>query len=87
MFAAAILGGIGKPIGAIAGGFIIAFSEVMITYPLKKFLKYLHPDNVSPDGLVQLLAVDYKFAVSFVILIVVLLIRPTGIFKGRVIND
>jgi len=72
MFAAAILGGIGKPIGAIAGGFIIAFSEVMITYPLKKLLKYLHPDNVSPE---------------FVILIVVLLIRPTGIFKGRVIND
>jgi branched-chain amino acid transport system permease protein len=87
MFAAAILGGIGKPIGAIAGGFIIAFSEVMITYPLKKFLKYLSPDNIAPDGLVQLLAVDYKFAVSFVILVVVLLIRPTGIFKGRVIND
>ena len=39
-------------------------------------------DNV-PDGLVQLLSTEYKFAVSFVILVVVLLVRPTGIFKGQ----
>ena len=87
MFAAAILGGVGNPVGAILGGFVIAFSEVMITYPLKKLFKYLSPSDTAPEGLVQLLAVDYKFAVSFVILVLVLLIRPTGILKGRVIND
>jgi len=38
-----------------------------------------------PDGLLQLLSTDYKFAISFVILVVVLLVRPTGIFKGKVV--
>ncbi len=31
----------------------------------------------------QLLGTEYKFAVSFVILIVVLLFRPTGLFRGK----
>ncbi len=84
-FAAAIVGGIGKPVGAILGGFVVAFSEVTITYAYKKFLKYLGPDGWAPDGLVQFLSTDYKFAVSFTILVLVLLIRPTGILKGRVI--
>jgi branched-chain amino acid transport system permease protein len=84
-FAAAIVGGIGKPLGAIVGGFVVAFSEVSITYAYKKFLKYIVSDDWAPDGLVQFLATDYKFAVSFIILVVVLLIRPTGILKGRTI--
>ncbi|MDH5187701.1 MAG: branched-chain amino acid ABC transporter permease [Rhodospirillaceae bacterium] len=82
LFAAAIVGGIGKPIGAIAGGFIIAFSEVTVTYAYKKFLTYIVPEGMEPNGLVQLLSTDYKFAVSFIILVVVLLVRPTGIMKG-----
>lgn len=85
IFAAAIVGGIGQPFGAIAGGFIIAFSEVMVTYAYRGFLAYLLPEDWTPPGLVQLLGTDYKFAVSFIILVVVLLIRPTGIFRGRVI--
>ncbi len=85
IFAAAIVGGIGNPLGAIAGGFVVAFSEVTITYAYKKFLRYLLPENLEPDSLVQLLSTDYKFAVSFVILVLVLLIRPTGIFKGKVL--
>jgi len=60
IFASAVVGGIGQPIGAIAGGFM-------------------------PEGLLQVLSVEYKFAISFVILVVVLLIRPTGIFKGKVL--
>ena len=83
IFAAAIVGGLGNPIGAIAGGFVIAFSEVLITYPLKRVLKYLMPENLEPSGLVQLLSTDYKFAVSFSILLIVLLFRPTGLFKGK----
>nr|WP_221892665.1 branched-chain amino acid ABC transporter permease [Pontibrevibacter nitratireducens] len=84
MFAAAIVGGIGNPVGAIAGGFIIAFSEVTVTYAYKRVLDYLIP-WWEPEGLIQLLSTDYKFAVSFVILVVVLLIRPTGLFRGKVI--
>ena len=83
IFAAAIVGGLGSPIGAIAGGFVIAFSEIMVTYAYKKFLKYLVPEGWEPDTLVQLLSTDYKFAVSFLILLLVLLFRPTGILGGR----
>ena len=83
IFASAIVGGLGSPLGAIAGGFVIAFSEVTITYAFKKVLVYLMPDSLEPTGLVQLLSTDYKFAVSFTILIIVLLFKPTGLFKGK----
>ena len=83
IFASAIVGGLGNPIGAIAGGFVIAFSEVTITYAWKKVLGYLMPEGLEPSGLVQLLSTDYKFAVSFVILLIVLLFKPTGLFKGQ----
>jgi branched-chain amino acid transport system permease protein len=83
IFASAIVGGLGNPLGAIAGGYIIAFSEVTVTYAFKKVLGYLMPDHLDPQGLVQLLSTDYKFAVSFAILIIVLLFRPTGLFQGK----
>lgn len=83
IFASAIVGGLGSPIGAIAGGFVIAFSEITITYAWKKVLVYLMPDALEPSGLVQLLSTDYKFAVSFVILLIVLLFKPTGLFAGK----
>ncbi|WBU59345.1 branched-chain amino acid ABC transporter permease [Paracoccus albus] len=81
IFASAIVGGLGSPIGAIAGGFIVAFSEVAITYPWKKVVEYLGFDTGS--SLLQLMSTEYKFAVSFVILIIVLLFRPTGLFRGK----
>ncbi|NCM96433.1 MAG: branched-chain amino acid ABC transporter permease [Rhodobacterales bacterium] len=83
IFAAAIVGGLGSPIGAIAGGFVIAFSEVTVTYAWKKVVTYLVPDSMAPDTLLQLMSTDYKFAVSFSILILVLLFMPTGLFKGK----
>ncbi|MEM7731561.1 MAG: branched-chain amino acid ABC transporter permease [Pseudomonadota bacterium] len=85
IFAAAIVGGLGSPLGAIAGGFVIAFSEVFITYAWKKVLGYILPEQLEPSGLVQLLSTDYKFAVSFVILLIVLLFKPTGLFKGKAV--
>lgn len=80
IFAAAIVGGLGSPLGAIAGGFVVAFSEVALTYPWKLVAKYL---GFESDSLLQLLSTEYKFAVSFVILITVLLFRPTGLFRGK----
>ena len=85
IFASAIVGGIGSPFGAVVGGYVIAFSEIMVTYAYKKFFKYLLPENLEPSSLVQLLSTDYKFAVSFTILVIVLLIRPSGIFRGKVL--
>jgi branched-chain amino acid transport system permease protein len=83
IFAAAIVGGLGSPLGAIAGGFIIAFSEVVFTYAFRRVLDHLGPEGWTPDGLVQLLSTDYKFAVSFTILVIVLIYRPTGLFQGK----
>ena len=83
IFASAIVGGLGNPVGAIAGGFLIAFSEVTITYAWKKVLVYALPEPLEPTGLVQLLSTDYKYAVSFSLLVLVLLFRPTGLFRGK----
>jgi len=85
IFAAAIVGGIGNPFGAFLGGYVIAFSEILLTYAYRKFFVYILPESMEPDSLVQLLSTDYKFAVSFSILVIVLLFRPSGIFKGKVI--
>ena len=85
IFAAAIVGGIGNPFGAFLGGYVIAFSEILLTYAYRKFFVYILPASMEPDGLLQLLSTDYKFAVSFSILVIVLLFRPSGIFKGKVI--
>ena len=38
IFAAAIVGGIGNPFGAFLGGYVIAFSEILLTYAYKSFL-------------------------------------------------
>lgn len=62
VFAAVILGGIGKPYGAIAGGMVIGISEEVSTL-------FINP--------------SYKAAVSFAILVGMLIIRPTGLFGGR----
>jgi len=85
IFAAAIVGGIGNPFGAFLGGYVIAFSEIFLTYAYRKFFVYILPESMEPESLVQLLSTDYKFAVSFSILVIVLLFRPSGIFKGKVI--
>jgi len=85
IFAAAIVGGIGNPFGAFLGGYVIAFSEIFVTYAYKKFFMYVLPESMEPNSLIQLLSTDYKFAVSFSILVIVLLFRPSGIFKGKVL--
>ena len=85
IFAAAIVGGIGNPFGAFLGGYVIAFSEILLTYAYKKFFIYVLPESMEPSSLVQLLSTDYKFAVSFSILVIVLIYRPSGIFKGKVL--
>lgn len=83
VFAAAVVGGLGNPLGAVAGGFVVAFSEVVITYSFRKVAAYLLPADWQPEGLLQLLTTDYKVAVSFTVLVLVLLFRPTGIFRGK----
>ncbi|MDG2187231.1 MAG: branched-chain amino acid ABC transporter permease [Hyphomicrobiales bacterium] len=85
IFAATIVGGIGNPLGAFYGGFVIAFTEIALTYAYKKFFVYILPEHLEPNSLVQYISTDYKFAISFAILVIVLIYRPNGIFKGKVI--
>ena len=69
MFAAAILGGIGKPYGAVFGGLVIGLAEELSAYPWLG------------DG--PLLSPGYKTGVAFAIMVIMLIIRPQGLFKGR----
>ena len=71
MFAAAVLGGIGKPMGAIAGGLIIGIAEETAT-----FTWFSDEPFISPS---------YKSAVAFFIMVALLLFRPQGLFKGRLL--
>lgn len=71
MFAAALLGGIGRPLGAMCGGLIIGLAEELISYPW-----------IGSD---PLLSPSYKTAVAFIIMVVLLLFRPQGLFKGRLL--
>jgi len=74
MFAAVILGGIGNPYGAIAGALIVGISqEVATTCPAAfgDLQKYC-------------IGTDYKLGVGLVIMILVLLFKPQGLFKGTI---
>ena len=62
VFAAALLGGIGKPYGAIAGGFLIGIASEVSTM-------FLEP--------------VYKPAVAFALIVVLLIVRPTGLMRGK----
>jgi branched-chain amino acid transport system permease protein len=84
-FAAAILGGLGNPLGAVVGAYVVALSELAVTYDWQRFARYLLPPDLAPapGTALQLLPTDYKFAVTFAILVLVLIFRPTGIFRGK----
>jgi branched-subunit amino acid ABC-type transport system permease component len=59
LVAAAIVGGIGKPYGAMAGALIVGLVS---------------------EASAAVISPDYKYVVAFVILVVVLMLRPQGIF-------
>jgi branched-chain amino acid transport system permease protein len=85
IFAAAIVGGLGQAYGAIAGGFLVGYAETLAVFNwtavLKPFKVYL-PEGWSLPSNLSLVPTDYKLTVAFAILVIVLLFRPTGIFKG-----
>lgn len=68
-FTAAVIGGLGNPLGALIGGMVLAVAENLAVI-------YLTP--------------DYKAALAYGLLIVVLLVRPQGLFgeagaRGRTV--
>jgi len=62
IFAAAILGGIGRPYGAIAGGMVIGLAMELSTMVIDP---------------------TYKPAVAFALMVLMLIVRPQGLFKGN----
>jgi branched-chain amino acid transport system permease protein len=70
LFASAILGGIGSAYGAMVGGLVIGIAEELSTYAW------------IGDG--PLLEPGYKAGVAFAIMVAMLILRPSGLFRGRV---
>ncbi len=75
VFAAAILGGLGNPLGAVVGALLIALTETAVT-------------NINFGPLfgqeLTFLPVSYISAASFLILLLALLFRPYGLFDREV---
>ncbi|MCW5772385.1 MAG: branched-chain amino acid ABC transporter permease [Rhodospirillaceae bacterium] len=71
LFAAAILGGLGKPYGAILGGLIIGVIEELSSYPL------FSDDPLIPPG--------YKTGLAFALMVIMLIWRPQGLLRGRLL--
>ena len=89
IFAAAIVGGIGQPYGAIAGGMLVGFTETLAVFNwsvLLRPLRPLMPEFIEIPNRIAFVPTEYKIVVPFVILIAVLIWRPTGIFKGRLLK-
>ncbi len=73
IFAAALLGGIGRPYGAMAGGLVIGLIEELSTYPW--------------IGNEALVSPGYKTGIAFAIMIALLIWRPSGLLRGRVFQS
>lgn len=75
IFAAAILGGLGNPLGAVFGAIVIAVAETLVT-------------NINFGPLIgqsfYFIPAAYATAASFVLLVIVLLVRPYGLFVSEV---
>jgi branched-subunit amino acid ABC-type transport system permease component len=84
LFAAVVLGGIGNPYGAIAGGLIIGIAQEVGT----GMGDFLAPWAKDPQlgqlvGLLShIFSAQYKAGIALVIMMLVLLVKPQGLFKG-----
>jgi branched-subunit amino acid ABC-type transport system permease component len=72
IFAAAILGGLGSPYGAIIGGLVIGGMEELST-----FHWWLSDEPLIPGA--------YKTAIAFGVMVIMLIFRPQGLFRGKVL--
>jgi branched-chain amino acid transport system permease protein len=91
-FIAAVIGGFGSISGAVLGGYVLGFLEVLVT-ALAGIGDLLPAGSVPPEVrsfLQQWLPsglASWRDAVVFVVLILVLLVRPQGILGRRVRED
>ena len=91
-FIAAVIGGFGSIAGAVLGGFVLGFLEVLVT-ALAGIGDLLPPGSVPPEVRTFLQHVlpsglaSWRDAIVFVVLILVLIVRPQGILGRRVRED
>jgi len=78
-FAGAVLGGLTSPGGAVLGGFLVGIIENVAPMLLAKLGELLHLPVLTQ--LQQL-----KLTLALVLIVVVLLFRPSGLFGRRVVN-
>jgi branched-subunit amino acid ABC-type transport system permease component len=80
VFCATILGGIGNPYGAMLGALTLAFAENLVLAldlaPLINLGGFFNVESIQ-------ISTGYKPAISFMILIIVLLFKPTGILRKK----
>ncbi len=91
-FIAAVIGGFGSIAGAVLGGYVLGFLEVLVTSlagigdllpagsvppEVRSFLQHWLPSGLA----------SWRDAVVFVVLILVLLVRPQGILGRRIRED
>lgn len=74
MFVAVIVGGVGSFGGALLGGMIIGVSEELITSLLQDMFLSMN---------INVIMSAYKPAIAFVMIIIILLVRPHGIFGKK----
>ena len=74
-FAAAVLGGMDSAPGAVVGGLILGIVENLVgTYTAKE---YIHVDWFGPE---------LKLTAALLVIVLVLLVRPTGLFGRRTLR-
>ncbi|WP_428239911.1 branched-chain amino acid ABC transporter permease [Gynuella sp.] len=88
IFSATIVGGVGHPYGAVAGGFLVGFTETLAVFnwgvlfrPLNEHL----PEWAQLPTKLAFVPTEYKITIPFFILVAILIWRPTGLFKGKVL--
>jgi len=81
VFCATIMGGIGNPYGAMLGALVLGFAENFGLYI--NFGKIVNLGGILNFSKELLIPTGYKPAISFIILILVLLIRPSGILGKK----
>ena len=80
VFCATILGGIGNPYGAMLGALTLAFAENTVL--ALDFAPLINLGGLFDVESIQI-STGYKPAISFMILIIVLLFKPTGILRKK----
>jgi branched-subunit amino acid ABC-type transport system permease component len=81
VFCATIMGGIGNPYGAMLGALVLGFAENFGLYI--DFGKIVSLGGILNFSKELFIPTGYKPAISFIILILVLLIRPSGILGKK----